>query len=64
MTVALASGGHHCLEHRLGSARGLQVGDAVAEVEFLLTRAADALGLRAVSGRLVQGDIAHLGELG
>ena len=64
MAVALAGGGHHGLEHRFGTARRLQVGDAVAEVEFLLATAAYALGLRAVAAWLMQGDIAHLRELG
>ena len=64
MAVALAGGGHHSLEHGFGPARRLQAGDAVAEVKFLLARAAGALAMRAVTGGFVQGDIAHLGEFG
>ena len=36
------------------------MGDAIAEVEFLFARSAGALGLRAVAGGFMQGDIAHL----
>jgi len=64
IAVAFAGGGHHRLHHSFGAAGGAEVGDAVVEVELLFARAALSLSLGAVAGGFVQGNIAHLRELG